>query len=425
MRQITEANRKPGAFLAFALIPLSGLATDLYLPSFPEMTAVFHATPAQIQQTLAVFLVSYGLGQFVAGSLLDSFGRYRPTMLALMVFILSNFLLIGTRNIQVVYLVRILQGLCGAFIAVGKRTYFVDVYRGEQQKNYTAMLTIVWAAAPITAPFVGGFLQQHFGWASCFYFLAIYAFVMLILEWIYSGETLLLRSPFRVSTIAGVYRKIIGSRDFSVGVLVLGISYCMVMSFNMSVPFIVERNYHLSPVVTGYCALCSGIALFCGGLIGRMLKIDRLWKKLFTLSLIQMGFILLMLGLSDVLDNLLLLMAFVVGIHLTGGILYNLFFTYCLTRFPNNAGTAGGITSGGSYMVVSITITGLLSLLTITNQETLAVSYFILCMLIVGLLLGFKKAILKGMGHAPEKVGMPVSQPVDLREQTYCDSLSS
>ncbi len=397
MKQINATNRRTGAILAFALVPLSGLATDLYLPSFPEMVHVFGATPEQIQQTLAIFLISYGIGQIFAGSISDSFGRYRPTMLALLLFALSNLLIVSSRNIQVLYITRALQGICAAFIVMGKRTYFVDVYSGEQQKSYTAMLTIVWATAPITAPFLGGFLQQHFGWTSCFYFLCLYALILLLLEWRYSGETLQERSPFRIQSIAGVYRKIIGTYDFSVGVVTLGVSYGLVMSFNMSIPFIVERNLDLSPVVTGYCALFSGIALFCGGLIGRMLKTDRLFKKLLVLSLIQCGLILLMLAFSGYLNSLFILMAFVMSIHLTGGVFYNLFFTHCLTRFPKHAGTAGGITSGGSYIVVSFAITGLLTLLNITNQQMLGISYLILSALIISLLLSFKKAIRKGM----------------------------
>ncbi|MGN6542245.1 MAG: MFS transporter, partial [Ginsengibacter sp.] len=163
------SNRKAASIAAFALVPLSGFATDLYLPSFPEMVREFHATPAQIQLTLSVFLITYGIGQFFAGSLMDSFGRYKPVIIALMLFILSNILIVLTRNLFLLDACRVLQGLCVSFIAVGKRTFFVDVYSGKQQRSYTALLTIVWGTAPIVAPYLGGFLHVHFGWSSCFY----------------------------------------------------------------------------------------------------------------------------------------------------------------------------------------------------------------------------------------------------------------
>jgi predicted MFS family arabinose efflux permease len=390
------SNRKAASIAAFGLVPLSGFATDLYLPSFPEMVRVFHATPAQIQLTLSVFLISYGVGQFFAGSLMDSFGRYKPVIIALILFIVSNILIILTRNLFLLDACRILQGLCVSFIAVGKRTFFVDVYSGKQQQSYTALLTIVWGAAPIVAPFLGGFLQVHFGWTSSFYFLAVYAVILLIAELKYSGESLRYRTHFHFKPVTNIYLKLMKTRDFSVGVVILGLSFCLVISFNIAIPFIIDKVFHLSPVVTGYCALFSGIALFSGGIIGRYIGIAHLLKKAIIFSFIQAAIILLMFTFLDFLNTIFLLMIFVVFIHLIEGILYNLFFTHCLIRFPKNAATAGGITSGGSYIVLSVALSGLLTLFPIPGQQTLAYSYLILCVSVIALLLIFRKSIVKG-----------------------------
>jgi hypothetical protein len=88
-------------------------------------------------------------------------------------------------------------------------------------------------------------------------------------------------------------------------------------------------------------------------------------------------------------------MIFVVVIHLIEGVLYNLFFTHCLIRFPENAATAGGITSGGSYIVLSIAISVLLTLLPHSKLQTLAYSYLVLCLAIIVLLVIFRKSIIK------------------------------
>ncbi len=394
MKHINISNRKAASISAFALVPLSGFTTDLYLPSFPQMARVFHATPTHVQTTLSVFLISYGIGQFFAGSLMDSFGRYRPVLIALILFILSNIGIILTRNILVVDVSRVLQGLCVSFIAVGKRTFFVDAYTGKQQQSYTSLLTIVWGVAPIIAPYLGGYLQVHFGWTSCFYFLAVYATILLVTELKYGGETL--RNPvrFNLRPVTEVYLKLLNTRDFSVGVAILGLSFCLVMSFNMVIPFIIENIFQLSPVTTGYCALLSGIALITGGIIGKSIGIRRLLQKGIAFSLIQCAIILVMLDVLDSLNSIVLLMIFVVVIHLIEGILYNLFFTHCLIRFPKNAATAGGITSGGSYIVLSIAISVLLALLPHSRLQTLSYSYLILCLSIVILLVIFRKSII-------------------------------
>jgi len=381
MRQIVESNSKASTIIAFSLIPLSGLATDIYIPSLPDMATAFQVGSVSIQQTLILFLISYGVTQFFAGSILDSFGRYRIGLLSLFVFAISNLFIIHTRSLEMIYAMRIVQGASTAFIVVGKRAFFVDVFTGEKQKHYTSLLTIVWATAPITAPFLGGFLQTSFGWTSNFYLLGGYAAVMLVLELIYGGETLRYPVAFKGKKILEVYKKLMGTFDFSFGILVLGICYSMVMVFGMSVPFIVEHKYHLSPVITGYCALLSGTAMFFGGIIGKMLKKGTIPNNASRANALQVCLILLFMVSSSLFNQLPLMMVFVVLIHMMVGLIYNLFFTYCLTRFPKNAGMASGITSGGSYMVTSVVSTLILSIVHVNGEGSLAICYLILALL--------------------------------------------
>lgn len=381
MRQIVEDNSRASTIIAFVLIPLSGLATDVYIPSLPDMANAFHTSSVSIQQTLILFLVSYGVAQFFAGSILDSFGRYRIGVVSLFVFMISNFFIIHAGSLGMVYAMRIVQGVSTAFIVVGKRAFFVDVFTGAKQKHYTSLLTIVWATAPITAPFLGGFLQSAYGWTSNFYLLGIYSGIMLVLELIYGGESLKNPVAFKGAKVLGVYKKLMGTFDFSFGILVLGISYSIVMVFGMSVPFIVEHKYHLSPVVTGYCALLSGTALLFGGVIGKVLKKNTIPVNASRANLVQLGLIFIMMLCSTLFNQLPLMMVFVVLIHLMVGLVYNLFFTYCLTRFPSNAGMASGITSGGSYMVTSIFSTVILAIIHVTDESSLALCYLTLALL--------------------------------------------
>ena len=166
----------------FLMIPLSGLVTDVYLPSFPEMQKMLHTHSGGIQLTLTYFLISYGISLLIAGSIVDSFGRYRIVLVALSVFLLSNLGIATVHDIHFIYLMRVLQGISAAFIVVGKRAFLVDIYSGRKLQHYTSMLTIIWAMAPITAPFIGGYLQQAFGWTANFYLLAGYSLICLLLE---------------------------------------------------------------------------------------------------------------------------------------------------------------------------------------------------------------------------------------------------
>jgi len=392
-KTITESNRKRATILAFALIPLSGLATDIYLPSFPNMALSFNVGASSIQYTIICFLLSYGIAQLFVGSIIDSFGRYRINLVSLLVFAASSFAIVFTSDIHILYLMRVVQGITTAFIVVGKRAFFVDVYTGEKRRHYTSLLSIVWATAPILAPFFGGYLQKSFGWHSNFVVLGVYALVMFMLELIYSGESINVKHPFHPQAIFKVYKTLLSSVDFTFGIIVLGTGFGSLMIFSMSAPFIVEHQFHLSPIATGYCALLSGLSIFIGGIVGKMIKAGTLSKKLILANVTQLVLICMMYFLTSIYTSLPFLMMFVVLIHMIGGIIYNLFFTYCLTRFPINAGVASGLTSGGSYLVTSCVTSLLFGIIVIKDQSSLAIGYLILGLFTTVLLMFLRKKL--------------------------------
>ena len=140
MRRIAADRASFGVFLAFLLIPLSGIGTDIYLPSMPSMTSALGASAAQIQLTLTLFIAGYGLGQLVVGVLLDRYGRWRPMLVALALFAASSALIAVSDDLRVIWALRLLQGLLGAVVVVSKRTFFVDVFRGAALQRYFSTL---------------------------------------------------------------------------------------------------------------------------------------------------------------------------------------------------------------------------------------------------------------------------------------------
>jgi MFS family permease len=134
MRSITPSRIRSNTYVALGLIPLSGFAMDVYIPSLPDMAAQLHTTPAAIQLTLSLFIISYGISQLIVGGLLDSYGRYWPTMISMLAFSAASFAIAFAQNINVIYAMRIVQGFTVAVIVVAKRSFFVDVYKGEELK---------------------------------------------------------------------------------------------------------------------------------------------------------------------------------------------------------------------------------------------------------------------------------------------------
>ncbi|HWB93012.1 MAG TPA: MFS transporter [Puia sp.] len=364
--------------LALAILPLSGFAADIYLPSLPGMTAAMQVSSLQIQLTITVFLISYGVSQLFIGSILDSYGRFRFSMISLVVFAAASFMIANTHNIYVIYAMRVVHGITIGFIIAGKRAFFVDVFEGEKLKSYLTMFSIIWSAGPIVAPFVGGYLQANFGWESNFYALGGVALAFALLEFIFSGETLAKPMPFRLKRVVNVYAEMLGTGSFVLGIIMMGLAYAMVMVYNMTGPFIIEHHLQYSAVTAGYCSLIQGFAWMIGGFISKA-TIDRpFFRKLAINKSLQLLIAILMLASAAFIDNLYSLVFFAFLIHVGAGFTFNNYMTVSMTRFPKNAGIASGLTGGFTYIIVSTASSGIVSLFPARDAGHLSYSYLIL-----------------------------------------------
>ena len=403
-KSIKTENQGIATLLAFALIPLSGFATDIYIPSLPTMAGEMSVSSVQVQLTLSIFLISYGVSQLFIGSVLDSFGRYKICLISLLIFALASIAIATTHNIYIIYVMRIIHGLTVGAIVVAKRAYFVDVFSGDKLKHYLSLFSIIWSTGPIIAPFIGGYLQTVFGWESNFYFLAGFALVLAILEWLFSGETLVHFTEFSFRKIVNIYVDMMKTTSFTLGIVMLGLAYCMVMTYNMTGPFVIEHHLHLSPVIAGYSSLVLGFAWMVGGFIGKATINRPFFKRLVINVLIQLVFVALMIGSLNFISNLYSLIFFAFIIHIGAGYTFNNYFTFCLSKFPKNAGIAGGLTGGFTYVIVSFLSYGIVSIVPASDERNLSYSYLILILLSVGVMFAIFKMNRKN-GTAVEEMG--------------------
>ena len=375
---IKKQHQGIATILALAILPLSGFAADIYLPSLPGMTTAMQVSSLQIQLTITVFLISYGVSQLFIGSILDSYGRFRFSMISLLIFAAASFAIALTHNIYVIYAMRVVHGITIGFIIAGKRAFFVDVFTGERLKSYLTMFSIIWSAGPIVAPFVGGYLQANFGWEANFYALGAVALGFAVLEFIFSGETLAKPMPFQLKRVVNVYAEMLSTGPFVLGIIMMGLAYAMVMVYNMTGPFIIEHHLQFSAVTAGYCSLIQGFAWMIGGFISKATLERPFFRKLAVNKSLQLLIAILMLITCRWVDNLYSLVFFAFLIHVGAGFTFNNYMTVSMTRFPKNAGIASGLTGGFTYIIVSAASSGIVSLFPARDAGHLGYSYLIL-----------------------------------------------
>ena len=163
---------RPDTFALTALLALltalGPLAVDMYLPSFPDIARLLHASPATVQLTLSLYMVAYAVGQIVYGPLSDRFGRMPVLRAALVIFCVASLACALAPNIELLLAARALQALGSSGAIVLARAVVRDLYSGARAGRELSLMGAIMALAPVGAPMIGGVLQSGFGWRSNF-----------------------------------------------------------------------------------------------------------------------------------------------------------------------------------------------------------------------------------------------------------------
>ena len=122
------------AFLVILLGVLSAFGpfvVDLYLPSLPQFAQFFDTTASMTQLTLTTAMIGLAVGQLLLGPMSDKFGRKKPLIISLLIYIISTILLIFSPNIETMIVLRAVQVLSSAGSVVISRAVATDLYRGR------------------------------------------------------------------------------------------------------------------------------------------------------------------------------------------------------------------------------------------------------------------------------------------------------
>ena len=138
------------------LMSMTAMSIDIMLPALPEIGASLGAPDtAQLPLVVTVFMVGMAIGQLLWGPLADRFGRRRPLLLGLALFVLATTVAATTQSLSQFLAARFLQGIGGSVGRIIVTAIVRDLFVGRQMARVMSMIMMVFILVPMLAPSVG------------------------------------------------------------------------------------------------------------------------------------------------------------------------------------------------------------------------------------------------------------------------------
>ncbi len=373
-------------WLVFSIIAITtfilGSAVDVFVPSLPHIAIFFHASAAETRLSVTVYLIAYGIFQLFYGSISDHYGRRKVLIFGLIGYSFSSYLITLSTSVQIFLVLRFFQGMFTGGVGVVNRAVLTDSYSGKMLSKYASYILIAWASGPIISPFIGGYLQEFFGWKSCFYFLTIYTIISVLLVIFFLPETCRNCTKISLKQLFKNYQEVFSSRVFVSGALICGMIYGFITVYNVVGPFLVETELKYGPIVYGHIALVLGLAWTTGIMIFRYRlarsKITTITNS-FLMSALVISILWIVSG-SFLPMNLATATVPAVLLFICGGVIFTDTFAKTLGIFPHAAGIASAAL-GSMFSIVSGVCSGVAGLLTSHSLMPVSVTFLVLTLL--------------------------------------------
>ncbi|MEV5202922.1 multidrug effflux MFS transporter [Streptomyces sp. NPDC053720] len=276
-----EAARRTGLLVTLVLGGLTALpplSMDMYLPALPAVTESLHSPAATIQLTLTACLTGMALGQVVVGPMSDRWGRRRPLLVGMMIYVVATALCVFAPTTGLLIGFRLLQGLAGAAGIVIARAVVRDMYDGVEMARFFSTLMLISGVAPIVAPLIGGQVLRFTDWRGIFAVLTVVGLALTLVVWKWLHETLPPqdRHTGGVGDALRTMRGLLADRVFTGYMIAGSLAFATLFSYVSASPFVMQEIYGASPQTFSLLFGINSVGLIIVGQINGKVLVGRI-----------------------------------------------------------------------------------------------------------------------------------------------------
>jgi DHA1 family bicyclomycin/chloramphenicol resistance-like MFS transporter len=332
------------------------LATNILLPSLPQMAVSLKVSSAAVTSAITVFLAVFAVGQLVVGPISDRYGRRWPVLVGFAVFFTGSIWCALATDLPSLLVGRVIQAAGACATSVLSRAIARDLFSGAALARAMALIMIAMAAAPGFSPLLGGALDHAFGWRSEFVLVAAFAALGALAYGTVFGETHhATRTPLDPLAIAKNYLGLIADRRFVVPAATVSLIMGGLFSIFSSAPRILIEAMHFTPIQLGLFFAGTVLIVFAAGMLATKLAprygLDRSIRGgLFATATGAIAMLLVSLYSPSFLPFLAAMSVFLLGM----GIVNPLGTAQALSPFGAKAGAASALVGFWQMMTAAI-----------------------------------------------------------------------
>lgn len=224
MEQKVSPSAQPGVFpiprwefiaLAAALMAVNALAVDIMLPALQQIGSSLNVESENHRQyVITAYFAGLALALLAYGPASDRFGRRKPLLFGLGIYIIAAFAAAFAPSFETLLLLRFVQGIGAASTRVIAVSVVRDRFGGRQMAEIMSLIFMVFMIVPVLAPGIGQIVMLFSEWHMIFIVMAVSALAITMWAAIRLPETMHPedRRPLSVLSIARGFRTVLTTR---------------------------------------------------------------------------------------------------------------------------------------------------------------------------------------------------------------------
>lgn len=345
------------------LTAIGPFSIDAYLPGFPAIAFDLKTDIEHVALSLTSYFIGISIGQLFYGPILDKFGRKKPLITGLVIYIISSIVCSLSPDIYTLISFRFLLAIGGCVGIVAARAIVRDLFSISEIAKIFSWMMLVMGAAPIIAPVLGSIIVTYLGWRYIFVLMLIVALAITFVIIKFLPETK--ENDFSVSfhpikLIKG-YFALFKEKTFLLYAIASGAASGALFSYISDSAFVFIELFKISTTTYGWIYGLNAFALISATQINRYLLAKKDSRQITGRTIIFQFIFSILLVISVIMNFHYLIIMLLIFIYLFWlGFLSPNTTALALEPFHRNAGTASAML-GSMQMVFGASASALIS----------------------------------------------------------------